>query len=60
MTGARLVKRMAFTLLSGEVDQYVSYLPDIQGKGDCVCAHKVHKNEIHIILCTSPCRWDHV
>ena len=29
--GARLVKRMAFALLSGEIDQYVSFLPDIQG-----------------------------
>ena len=31
VTGARLVKRMSFALLSGEMDQYVSFLPDIQG-----------------------------
>ena len=37
MTGARLVKRMAFALLSGEMDQYVSFLPDIQGSEECVC-----------------------
>lgn len=32
LTGARLVKRMAFALFSGETDQYVSFLPDIQGE----------------------------
>ena len=31
LTGARLLKRMTFAILSGERDQYVSYLPDVQG-----------------------------
>ena len=32
LTGARLLKRMTFAIFSGEKDQYVSYLPDIQRK----------------------------
>ena len=28
---ARLLKRVAFAILSGEMDQYVSFLPDVQG-----------------------------
>lgn len=39
MTGARLVKRMAFALLSGETDQYVSFLPDVQGSEECGCVY---------------------
>lgn len=32
----RVVKRMAFAILSAETDQYTSYLPVIQGEmGDC-------------------------
>ena len=30
-SGAILLKRMAFVIFSGEVDQYINYLPDIQG-----------------------------
>lgn len=29
---AMLLKRLAFTIYSSEVDQYQKYLPDIQGK----------------------------
>jgi len=32
LTGAKLLKRMTFAIFSGEKDQYVSYLPDIQRK----------------------------
>jgi hypothetical protein len=31
-SGTILLRRMAFAIFSGEVDQYVKYLPDIQGK----------------------------
>lgn len=31
INGARLLKRIAFVVFSGEPDQYVSHLPDIQG-----------------------------
>ena len=30
-TGVRLLKRMAFALLSAETDQFVEFLPDVQG-----------------------------
>jgi len=33
-SGRILLKRMAFALLSGEVDQYVKFLPNIQGTPD--------------------------
>ena len=29
--GARLLKRVGFALLSAETDQFVEFLPDIQG-----------------------------
>lgn len=32
LNGARLLKRIAFIIFSGETDQYVSHLPDIQGE----------------------------
>ena len=41
MTGARLVKRMTFALFSGETDQYVSFLPDIQGTWRS-CSHSMY------------------
>ena len=31
VNGARVLKRLAFAVLSGEMDQYVRFLPDIQG-----------------------------
>lgn len=39
---AMLLKRLAFTIYSSEVDQYQKYLPDIQGK-----------QEIHVLLYTT-------
>ena len=50
MTGARLVKRMAFALLSGETDQYVSFLPDIQG----TCSEEC------VSVCVCVCVWEGV
>ena len=38
---------MAFTLLSGEVDQYVKYLPDIQGI-EHSCRDCLHRLVAHI------------
>ena len=50
VTSGALLKRMAFALLSGEVDQYVKYLPDIQGitnhyelQSPCDCLHVFEK-----------------
>lgn len=53
---AMLLKRLAFTIYSSEVDQYQKYLPDIQGNGelykattDCVSCSLVYcfKNHTH-------------
>ena len=41
LIGARLVKGMVFALLSGEVDQYVNFLPDIQGNNN-YCVHQLY------------------
>lgn len=35
---AMLLKRLAFTIFSSEVDQYQKYLPDIQGKKEPITA----------------------
>lgn len=34
-----LLKRLAFTIYSSEVDQYQKYLPDIQGKERTCAVH---------------------
>ena len=38
-SGSILLRRMAFAIFSGEVDQYVKYLPDIQGMCSCPCTY---------------------
>lgn len=43
---AMLLKRLAFTVYSSEVDQYQKYLPDIQGKHGAEHRH-------HIMLLSS-------
>ena len=42
---AMLLKRLAFTIYSSEVDQYQKYLPDIQGK-DSVQRHGAAGNDL--------------
>lgn len=44
---AMLLKRLAFTIYSSEVDQYQKYLPDIQGKH---CTHTAHIHGIQATL----------
>uniref|UniRef100_A0A665VI94 DOP1 leucine zipper like protein A n=1 Tax=Echeneis naucrates TaxID=173247 RepID=A0A665VI94_ECHNA len=41
---AMLLKRLAFTIYSSEVDQYQKYLPDIQGK------HSTHGHGVQVFL----------
>ncbi len=49
-SGAILLKRMAFAIFSGEVDQYVKYLPDIQGEP----AQRDVRNVVVVVVVVRP------
>lgn len=51
---AMLLKRLAFTIYSSEVDQYQKYLPDIQGKHNTHTYHMYHRFiQMHILALTN-------
>lgn len=60
---AMLLKRLAFTIYSSEVDQYQKYLPDIQGertravRAQCTDAHSCHclSTALRRHMCLSLC-----